>query len=165
MNKALRISDVQEVMASLAACLCAEVESRVETGESIGLCVCGIVPGNVMIVDYCFESEDCQNSGMGWVRLAGITGVRDELNPACATTYTVLIEVGIVRGALPVSEVGIPTQDEQTLFTLQQLSDMEIMRKAIKCCPLVSSPPMEYNPMSPEGGCVGGVWTLELNVI
>jgi len=153
------------VMVSLAECLCTQITSS-------GLpepCFCGVLPGNDVAYDYCDGCED-GTCGQAWVRMAEafparVFPVPDSDRGNCATALAVELVVGIVRCAPMPDEHGDPPTMEAQFDTAQLVvADMMAMRRAIMCCTqayrgrdYLLGP---YLPIGPEGGCVGGAWTV-----
>jgi hypothetical protein len=85
----------------------------------------------------------------------------------CATPFAVSIELGIVRCAQSklTDVVLIPAAATLTADARQQEEDRQALKNAWQCCWGVSGkdllPPI-WTPINPQGGCVGGVWTLIL---
>lgn len=152
---------VWPTMTALAECLCTEILKA-------GLpptCLCGVLPGEAIDASYVTDSE-----GMAWVRLAGaypynafpnasLTG-----NP-CVMPLAYQLEIGSLWCA-PVardSRGNPPTVDDQFATTEVQVAAMAAMHRAIVCC-LPSERAQvalgQYTPSGPEGGVVGGVWSL-----
>lgn len=154
---------VWPAMLRLAECLCTELVAA-------GLpptCLCSVLPGDAVAADYVSEDE-----GMAWVRL--VSGypytafpVADTAAATCLRPLAFELEVGALWCA-PVfadSRGTPPDMAAQFAATETQLAAMAAMHRAIVCCV-----PTErgtgalgaYTPVGPEGGVVGGVWSLFL---
>lgn len=152
---------------TLAACLCGEVcESDLP-----GVCFCGVLPGSSVALDYVNSCTDA-TCGMAWVRLVSATpgGLSSDLltqTNNCETGLRLNVEVGIVRcSPSPDDEGNPPSAEDMLAATELQIDDMMLMRRAITCCVdshdyLLGS----YSPFGPEGGAVGGFWTVQILVI
>lgn len=111
------------------------------------------------------DDECCR--GLGWVRIAGITGARGigELeNVSCfSQERTLTLEMGVVRCA-PSAPVGsVPTELQWTEAALLLDSDQGDMEAAICCAfsDIEGSPAEEvavgqYEPLGVDGNCIGG---------
>lgn len=147
----------------LAECLCTEIAAA-------GLpptCLCGVMPGEIVDASYVSESE-----GMAWVRLAGAYPysafpVADLTGNPCVMPLGFELEVGSLWCA-PVasSSRGAPPSMESQFETAEiQVAAMAAMHRAIVCCmpsERATSALGAYTPIGPEGGTVGGIWTLYL---
>lgn len=161
------------VLEALAACLCQEIAAA-DLPEP---CFCGVLAGQLVANEHC-GSEDCAGDGctggQAWVRLAGVYPssqfpVQDQDQATCATLLAVEIEVGVARCAPVVSDEGgamegdAPTLAQWHATTRLQMADMAAMRRAVLCCLGARSRDYllgAYAPFGPEGGCVGGIWTV-----
>lgn len=154
---------------ALAACLCAQIEDP-ENGVP-GVCFCGVVPGAAIPAEY---SGDCNNAcGAAWVRLVTVypsnqVGAALITPGNCAHGLGMDAEVGILRCTPVGDEQGNPpTQAELLDSTELQIADAILMLKAIECCEALNINDLivgQYQPIGPEGGLVGGVYTLSLAV-
>lgn len=117
------------------------------------------------------DDECCR--GLGWVRIATITGVR-ELgtldNIVCfQQERTLVLELGVARCAPSAPTTGVPTEDQWTLAATQLDSDQGSMEAAI-CCAFGDIEGSaaeevavgEYRPFGVDGNCIGG--TMLVNV-
>lgn len=117
------------------------------------------------------EDECCR--GLGWVRIASVTGVRqlgDLDNVSCfQAERNLVLELGVARCA-PSSDVStVPTEDQWTAVSLQLDADMGAMEAAICCAfgDLEGSVAEEvavgeYRPFGVDGNCIGG--TMSVNI-
>jgi len=151
------ITPVTEVMAALADCVCTEVNAIAPT------CWCGMTAGTDVAWDYCGEC-DGGHCGMAWVRLVGVTPYDifpfPVIDPGCARPLAALIEVGALR-CIPTLADGAPL-DEATMaeVTALQMADMWALRRAVLCCGYRDLALNVYDPLGPQGGCIGGVWSV-----
>lgn len=130
------------------------------------LCTVSLYPGDSVPIDY----AEC--GGMAWVRL--LTANPSAAFPApdvtinnCASTLAFPLEMGILRRA-PLADsildasIDLPSEEENTKSTHEQLDDVERMYRAIQRAArdidLVVAG--SYTPAGPDGGVVGGTWTL-----
>jgi hypothetical protein len=146
---------------AISQCLCAEITTR-ELPEP---CFCGVIHGNLAPADYCNSGGN--GNGMAWVRLVGIAE-QQGANPAefsyCGTPLEAVIEVGILRCALVIGEDGsLPTEEEQLIAARVAAADMAASLSALRCCVNKKDVRvLSWQPVGPEGGCVGGAWTAVL---
>lgn len=153
---------------AVAACLCAAIEDP-ENGVP-GVCYCGVVPGDQPPAVY---SGDCEDEcGMAWVRLATVypaTGVGvTNLQPLrCDPALGLDVEIGMLRCMSVGDERGnLPTAQEQHDAVALQMADMTVMLKALLCCDAIPSGDViigQYQPLGPQGGLVGGLFTASIS--
>ena len=146
---------------NLASCLCAQIIAA-------GLpepCFCGVLPGASALSDYC--TEGC--GGMAWVRLVNMVEMPISIPTAsgvvpsrCNTPLAAVVEVGIIRGFVPVDDQGEPrSQEDWNEAAALTFSDMSVALDAIRCCYNDTEVSIgQWQPIGPEGGCVGGAWTV-----
>lgn len=115
------------------------------------------------------DGETVVTDGQLWV--AHTTGTAGWPYPTdqpinCATPFAETIEVGIVRCAKSKLKDGadpIPPAQDVTDDAIQQEADRNALKQAILCCWGVDGkdmlPPV-WEPIEPQGGCVGGTWTI-----
>jgi hypothetical protein len=146
----------------LAACVCTALVER-GAGEP---CWCGIAPGSEASWVGC---TDCGsgNCGSAWVRLDSAfpytTFPDSEPGLTCTASLGYTIEVGVVR-CMPLNDDGSALDTATSLdVALASAADMMALRHAVECCfgdtlhSLVG-----WSPLGPQGGCVGGFWTLQV---
>lgn len=133
------------------------------------MCAVTAFPGTAVPVDYVGSSDSC--GAMAWVRhLTSYPSVSfpagDVSLDSCHSTLAHSMEVGIIRPA-PIpesdgSEVELPDDLEHLNTAFDLADDMILMRDAItraaKTIDLVILG--SYTPVGPEGGAVGGTWTV-----
>lgn len=152
---------VWPTMTAIAECLCTELIAS-------GLpptCLCGVLPGEAIDASYVTTSE-----GMAWVRLANafpytvFPNANLAGNP-CVMPLAYELEIGALWCA-PVardSRGNPPTVEDQYATTQIQVAAMAAMHRAIVCCLPYERAQVamgQYTPSGPEGGVVGGVWSL-----
>lgn len=149
---------VAEAVTSLLEC--------VQAGLTTPVCKAFWHPGPNAPFDVC-ESSD---SGNGQLWVAHGTDQPGWPAPSaepvtCATTWSAAIEVGIVRCAQ--GQLGddgsLPAADLITADAQQQDEDRLVIRNAIMCCWDVDGKDViveGWEAIEPQGGCVGGVWTV-----
>lgn len=150
-----------ELLTDLAACLCAALTPDGE--DDPGLCFCGVLPGDTVILDYMECDATC---GMAWVRLTSAypatgVGVLSELPGNCGTFLGLDIEIGVMR-CLEQPDGGEPPDPEQyAAASALQSDDILAMRRAVQCCAALEDASMGlYQPVGPDGAVVGGVWQI-----
>lgn len=133
----------------------------------------GLRPGDV--VDYLMsEHEDECCEGLAWVRPAGFYPAsdfpaQDDLpQPKGVAGWGVTLELGVVRCAPTPDATRIPTPAEWTDVTQAVMDDAAALRRAI-CCFIEARQNRQRNvligpwqPISVQGGCVGGLLTVTL---
>lgn len=146
-------------LVSLSECVCEELTER----GAGPLCSCTFYPGALPAFDGCSEctSGTC---GMGWLRV--VTAFPSDsfplqsFDPHCRKEMVWQLEIGAVR-CMPVEQDGGPL-DEQTLAEVWvgQMLDAEAIARAVFCCDVPSIMLDTYTPIGPDGGCVGGSWSV-----
>lgn len=116
------------------------------------------------------DDECC--TGLGWVRIARITGVRslgETDNVACfRQERTLELELGVARCAPTAPSAStIPSEDQWEAAALQLDADQGAMEAAICCAfgdddnALVEEVSVgEYLPFGVDGNCIGGTMTV-----
>lgn len=152
---------------ALAACLCAEIADS-DNGVP-DVCYCGIVPGATPPALYAGNCKD--KCGMAWVRLVTVypatgVGVLSTQPAKCDTGMGADLEIGILRCMSVGDERGnLPTAQQQADAVELQMADTMVMWKAMVCCDAIPSGDVivgQYTPVGPEGGLVGGFFTLSM---
>lgn len=131
-------------------------------------------PGNV--VDHLLsthEDECCQ--GLAWVRpsaffpSSGAFPVQDPApQPKGVSAWSITLELGAVRCAPTGDENRIPTAEEWDETTQAVMDDAAAMRRAICCFTEAKTNrvrnvlPGIWQPLSIQGGCVGGILPVTL---
>jgi hypothetical protein len=104
------------------------------------------------------------------VRLASIREEPNELNgwSSCFSEFVVNVEVGMIRCHQTMNEDGTPMSVQyQHDKTSCQMAEMEVMKRVLLCTTIPSNPNRllgVYTPIGPEGGCVGGAWTAQIQM-
>ncbi len=155
---------------ALAACLCAEIQDP-ENGVP-DVCFCGVIPGDAAVAQYAGNCKD--KCGMAWVRLASAypanaPGIILTEASTCTTGMGADIEIGMLRCMTVGDERGnMPSPQEQTDAFELQMADLMVMWKAILCCNAFPGKDIllsQYQPAGPEGGLVGGTFTISILVV
>jgi hypothetical protein len=117
------------------------------------------------------QDECCE--GLGWVRPAGflpsssVFPQQDEAPlPKGTNAWAITLELGVIRCMPTPDETEIPTGEQWDAVTQVIMDDAAAMRRAI-CCFIAAVPsrvrrtlPREWQPISIQGGCVGGVMSV-----
>lgn len=138
----------------LRSCLCNEL--AVSAPEQ-SLCLCSVVPG---VPDF---AGVVNGKGQAWVRLVSV--FPSSSPPAVDTTMTncdaplaATVEVGVVRCS-PVAGTRQVPQDAWEASAELVMSDMMAIYRAI-CCTGRTIYRSSYTPYGPQGGVVGGFWSI-----
>lgn len=152
---------------AIAACLCAAIQDP-ENGVP-DVCYCGVVPGGTPPAIY---SGNCKDKcGMAWVRLttaypSTAVGAASVQPARCDVGMGMDVEVGMLRCMSVGDDRGNPPPpQEQIDATELQMADLLVMWKAILCCDAIPNGDVilgQYTPVGPEGGLVGGFFTLSM---
>lgn len=121
------------------------------------------------------STDECC-TGLGWVRIQSISGVRqlgDLLNASGCFSQerTLILELGVAR-CMPTPDAGsIPTEDQWTEVALKLDSDQGSMESAICCAfgdtmelPAEEVAVGEYLPFGVDGNCIGGTMTVGIRM-
>lgn len=144
---------------ALTSCLCQTLETR-------GLppvCICTPMPGEELATDYVTE-----DAGMAWVRLVSaypsVSFPNAAVNASCASPLAFELEVGVAYCApMPENDGTPPGMSAQFDAVEVQMAAMDAMTAALLCCfpgNRVDVVLNQYTPMGPQGGVVGGTWSL-----
>lgn len=117
------------------------------------------------------RDECCE--GMAWVRVQGVSGVRqlrDVLNVTCFQAERQLtLEMGVVRCSPSAGPETVPSEDQWMAAALQLDADMGSMEAAVCCAfgDLEGSAAEEvavgeYRPLGVDGNCIGGTMTVTI---
>jgi len=151
--------------------LCTDMLACVQANLSVPVGRAFVAPGSAIAWDDCCD-------GQLWVRVVQMNttdGVRPQKMGAkpcdpCGLEYAVGVEIGVLRCSSTIDDQGqIAGPDVLTAEALQALTDEAEISEAAQCC-IRSLPGMKnlvmvrWDPLGPEGGCVGGVWTIALTL-
>jgi hypothetical protein len=156
---------LRQMLAVLLEALVAELR---EADLLDSMCTVTAYPGNGVPVDYA-GGDEC--GGMAWVRhVSSSPSVRfpsaDLSLDNCHSTLAHIMEVGLIRPApIPDSDgsnIELPDPMDHLNSALDLADDLTVMQKAIaraaKSIDFVILG--SYTPVGPEGGTVGGTWSL-----
>lgn len=135
------------------------------------MCVLTVFPGNGVPIDYIGTDDSC--GSMAWVRHVGSTPTvrfpaADVSIDNCFSTLAHMVEIGIVRPApIPESDgndVELPDDMAQLNSALDLADDMMLMKDAVARASKTIDYVIlgGYTPTGPEGGAVGGTWTITI---
>lgn len=154
------------VMRRLQECLCAEL------GKAGGpsLCYCGMMVGDMMPLDL-MECGPNGCGGVAWIRpmqaFASTQFPAPDEEPTCTSPLAMPFEIGVARCYPQVHGRG--RMDPQAMFEAARLylSDMQAMRRAVRCCLADDSFQGSYalgtwEPIEANGGVSGGTWTVTI---
>lgn len=141
-----------------------------ERGTLEGLCSTTVRPGTMVPFD--FGTSEC--GGMMWAQMTSANPSQAFPDPdltarSCTYDLAYVIDLGIIRPAKVPEEsrsargqIKLPTDQDASREAAQQLDDMDAMHQAIRRLhgELENLILGDYQPAGPEGGTVGGVWTL-----
>lgn len=134
----------------------------------VPVCRSFINPGGNAPHDVC-TAEDGKD-GQLWVANLSSSGGWPSVtsNPiTCAVPFAEVIEIGIVRctkSDLQDTEF-LPDPEDITADAIQQQKDKDALKAAILCCWEIDGKDMLsplWEPIEPQGGCVGGTWTVTI---
>jgi len=154
------------VLQRLQECLCAEL-ARAGGPE---LCYCGHMVGDIMPLDL-MQCGPGGCGGVAWIRpmqaFSSSQFPTPDEAPSCVAVLAMPIEIGVAR-CYPHMDVK-KRMDPQAMFEASRLymSDMQAMRRAVKCCLADESFQGSYamgtwEPLEAQGGVSGGTWTVTI---
>lgn len=116
------------------------------------------------------STDECC-TGLGWVRIASISGVSqlgDRTNVDCFRQERELtLELGVARCAPSADVTTVPSEEQWTAVALQLDADQGAMETAI-CCAFgdienIAAEEVavgQYQPFGVDGNCIGGTMTV-----
>lgn len=155
---------LQEMLAELLERLSAEIKAK---GREDRYCSVTIQPGNAVVFD--FGDEEC--SGSAWVRLVSANPTASFPTPAnslndCVVTLAFTVEVGMIGPAPQLNEsLGefiVPSDVELFEGSMRQAEELQMMFDAIRKADIPEKIIGDYAPQGPEGGVMGGTWTVTI---
>ncbi len=154
----------------MLAVLLEELSAGLDDADMLeSMCAVTVYPGTAVPVDYVGSSDSC--GSMAWVRhVSSAPTVRfpnaDLSIDNCAFSLAHVIEVGIIRPSpIPESDgstLDLPDDIAHFNSAMELADDMILMKEAIQRAAksidfvILGS----YVPIGPEGGAVGGTWSL-----
>ena len=158
------------ILAELAHCLCAEV--ALSPGGAT--CFCGIIPGQLMPMDFCNCGSEAEPCGQAFVQLDSLfpsTRLPAQVNDhtSCNAPLAMEVKVGVYRCLPGLDGEGNPPDESQQLEA-QRIAggDMWAAYRAMHCC-LNQHRRMDaligrFQPLGPAGDCGGGYWRMWMRV-
>lgn len=153
---------LQEMLAELLEALTAQIKAKGREGR---YCSITIQPGNAVVFD--FGDEDC--TGMAWVRMISANPTVSFPTPAadvnnCVHLLAYQVEVGMIGPAPKIEdtmgEFTVPDDIELFDAAMRQAEELDMMYQAIRKAKIPQKIIGDYTPQGPEGGVMGGTWTL-----
>ena len=151
----------QQMTAELLEQLSAQIKAK---GREDRYCSITVQPGTAVVFDF---AGDCQ--GMAWVRLVGANPTVSFPNPDttvdnCINLLAFTVEIGMI-GPAPAMEdrLGnfvVPEDTELFDASMRQMEEMQMMYDAIRLADIPQKIVGDYTPQGPEGGVMGGTWTV-----
>jgi hypothetical protein len=154
-------ADAAPILALLADCVCEQVAAGAGP-----VCSCSVYPGGVPAWDFCDScGEAC---GQSYIAMASIEPYTTfgSAQPAvnCAYGLQMTVNVGTVR-CFPVHEDGSPpTPEEMAEVSATLAADADAMLRAVECCLPADRIVVGYQALPAQGGCVGGQWTVVVDL-
>ena len=157
-----------KVVEALAVLVDALKEELGKAENMDDFCSMTIMPGNEIPLDL-----DC--GGSGWVRLVSV--VPSEAFPSqsarpgnCGYMLAYSVEMAVFRPAPQMrkfaNDVTVPSDEENFIAAEQQMADMTAMHAAMRSASQLFPDFLlgSYVPQGPEGGLVGGVWSMTIGL-
>lgn len=147
---------------ALTNCLC----TQLVTDALPPVCICSPMPGEQIAADYVTEE-----AGMAWVRVTtawpSASFPNATAQASCAAPLAFGVELGVLYCAPGAAADGDPPGMSAQFDAVRlQLAAMNSIRRAVICCfPGRRASDVVlgvYNPMGPEGGVVGGYWSISV---
>lgn len=105
----------------------------------------------------------CDAQARVWARVSSIDATGVAIAPNCPPMLEATIQVGISRCAITGEE--LPDSSALRDQAIRGYADMYAMRHAIVTCKTKASYSLEsWQPIGPQGGCYGGIWTINLRL-
>lgn len=156
---------LNQMLAALLEALTGQIR---DAGKEDDYCSITVQPGNAVPVDFGPES-DCR--GTAWVRLVSASPTVSFPNADlsvnnCAYELAYVVEVGMFFPA-PMMEdqmgnFALPSDMDQFEAAQRQGDEMALMYRAIQDADVPQKLVGSYIPQGPEGGVLGGLWTLTI---
>lgn len=134
-------------------------------GSLAPVCRCAVYLGGEVPMDSCETSCGNGRNGMLWANLVGVNQIPQAGDGPCqAWTWTA--QIGVYRCVAVLGADGsIPSKDAIEADSTQQAADADAIYAALVCCvyrpeTLRDVTLSSWAPVSPQGGCAGGSWTV-----
>lgn len=154
---------INAYLVALAQCVKEEVAKNGET------CFSGLTVGDSFI-SMSGVDDDCDDAcGEAWVRVIQMypstsTGVAETRSINCSVGLGIDIEIGALRCFEMSAEA--PTAEKLLTANVGSMNDAAAIYRAIACCDHFPDIVVgTWTPLGPEGGLVGGVWTLSASLV
>lgn len=153
---------LQEMLAELLEQLTAQIKAKDREDR---YCSITIQPGNAVVFD--FGDEGCE--GMAWVRLVAANPTvafptADTSMNNCVQLLAFVVEVGMIGPAPKIEDqfgtFVVPEDTELFEASMRQAEELQMMYAAIRSADIPQKVVGDYTPQGPEGGVMGGTWTL-----
>jgi len=153
-------------MQSLTATLNTVLANSISALSPVGLAPARafISNGDLAIVDDC-----C--SGILWVRTESIVddpilGANGTPAKNCMSRWRARIELGYMNCVSSIDSQGRPPSAEtMTSEALKDVQESGLLRTVVSALPdLVLSDPIEWEPLTTDGGCAGGAWHFSVRI-
>ena len=116
-----------------------------------------LMPGASPVWDDC-----CEEGGQVWVRVINIVPMAGKVPTCPVLGWRATLGVGTIRCAHVLDDDGNPpTPEEMTQDTERMTQDLANLGRALLCEAGISSV-VNWLPAGPDGGCVGGEWTVTI---
>lgn len=150
-----------------AVLLCLEIEAAKVPSPPQSVCM---RPGDRVDLLIAQGRDECCE-GLAWVRLAQVYPssdfpAADQAYRKCQTGWAVVVEIGMARCAPVGDENHLPTCDQWTETVNHTTADAAALRRTRMRLHTLDdfrhrmSVPGQWEPMTTEGGCVGGAMLL-----
>lgn len=156
---------LKEMLAELLESLTAQIRAA---GKADDYCAITVYPGTMIPFDF---GPDTGCAGTAWVRLVTASPTVSFPSPDagidnCGYSLAYVVEMGMV-GPAPILEdhLGnfvLPTDVEQFDAAMRVADELAMMHRAIKAADIPLLVLGDYSPQGPEGGVLGGTWTLTI---
>lgn len=114
-------------------------------------------PGGEVAWDSCCD-------GMAWVRVKSVEAA-NTTSQCGPTLWVVTFGAGALRCAATVDDRGrAPKPATLTAEALQMTADQGAIASALACANIQWLNLISWEPLGPQGGCVGGEWTLTVKI-
>lgn len=131
-------------------------------------CRVAVYPGLEVPWDTCGEDPCSDCDGQLWAAVQQIVRNTGFPEGSGCNVYNFTAQIGAVRcAAKPRPDGSPPTVEAIQNDAIRQALDADGILSALRCCPNRTRRILDagivvdsWDPLGPEGGCVGGVWTI-----
>jgi hypothetical protein len=144
-------------------------------------CSAGLVSGSALIADYCCSDSSADGTpceGQLTVRVVNVfptetfPSPRSTAIPACGSPWAVELEVAVLRCALSIDTDAVPpilpSMEDEMGVAERALADAGLLRHVLTDYAVSQDMAFTfgpYQPMGPDGGCVGGAVTATYLIV